>query len=91
MQLKRKADLENLLEVGKLTDEISEKLIWNHVEFVRSYVLCRLRGAKIAEEKVNSILASRVLDICDSVEVAVKAGKIKCERASLWRIAAALL
>jgi len=31
--------LENLLEAGKLTDEIAEKLIWDHVEFVRSYVL----------------------------------------------------
>ena len=31
--------LENLLEAGKFTDEIAEKLIWDHVEFVRSYVL----------------------------------------------------
>jgi len=31
--------LENLLEAGKLTDEIAKKLIWDHVEFVRSYVL----------------------------------------------------
>ena len=44
------------------------------------YVLCRLRGEKFAEEKVNDILASRVLDICDSAEAAVKTGKIKCER-----------
>jgi hypothetical protein len=31
--------LENLLKTGKLTDEMAEKLIWDHVEFVRNYVL----------------------------------------------------
>jgi len=31
--------LENLPEAGKLTDEIAEKLIWDRVEFVRSYVI----------------------------------------------------
>jgi predicted nucleic acid-binding protein len=44
------------------------------------YVLCRLRGAKFAEEKINDMLTSRVLDICDSAEIAVRTGKIKCER-----------
>jgi predicted nucleic acid-binding protein len=44
------------------------------------YILCRLRGAKFAEEKINDMLASRVLDICDSIEIAVRTGKIKCER-----------
>jgi len=44
------------------------------------YVLCRLRGAKFAEEKINDILASHVLDVCDSAEIAVRTGKIKCVR-----------
>jgi len=44
------------------------------------YVLCRLRGARFAEEKINDMLASRVLDIYGSTEVAIRAGKIKCER-----------
>jgi hypothetical protein len=44
------------------------------------YVLCRLKGAKFAEDKINDILASNVLDICDSAEIAVRTGKIKCLR-----------
>ena len=44
------------------------------------YVLCRLRGAKFAEEKINDILASHVLDICYSAEIAIRTGKIKCVR-----------
>jgi hypothetical protein len=31
--------MEALLELGKLTADVAEKLIWEHVEFVRSYVL----------------------------------------------------
>lgn len=45
------------------------------------YVLCRLRGAKFAEEKINDMLASRILEVNDSVELAIGTGKIKCERA----------
>jgi hypothetical protein len=31
--------LESLLEMGKLTDDMAENLIWQHVNFVRDYVL----------------------------------------------------
>jgi len=31
--------MEALLELGKLTRDVAEKLIWEHVEFVKSYVL----------------------------------------------------
>ena len=31
--------MEALLELGKLTKDVAEKLIWEHVEFIRSYVL----------------------------------------------------
>jgi hypothetical protein len=40
----------------------------------------RGKGAKFAEEKINDILASHVLDICDSAEIAIRTGKIKCVR-----------
>ncbi len=45
------------------------------------YILCRLRGAEFAEEKVREMLASKVLEAYDSVDLAIKAGNIKCGRA----------
>jgi predicted nucleic acid-binding protein len=44
------------------------------------YVLYRLNGAKFAEEKINDMLASHVLDVHDLAEIAIRTGKIKCER-----------
>lgn len=45
------------------------------------YVLCMLRGEKFAEEKVRDMLTSKVLEAHDSVDLAIKAGGIKCGRA----------
>jgi len=45
------------------------------------YVLCRLRGATFAENKMNDMLRSQVLRIYNTTELAIETGKIKCERA----------
>lgn len=45
------------------------------------YILCRLRGAAFAENKINDMLESHVLEVCNSPELAVETGRIKCERA----------
>jgi len=45
------------------------------------YVLCRVRGSDYALEKIASMLNSRVIEINNSEEVALKTGMLKCERA----------
>jgi len=45
------------------------------------YILCRLKGAKFAEEKVNEMLKSQVLEVYGSEQLALETGKLKCERA----------
>jgi len=69
--------LKGYLETLKPEEKVSCSLLTISEVF---YVLCRLKGAKFAEEKISDMLASRVLDLHDSMEVSVRAGKIKCER-----------
>jgi len=45
------------------------------------YILCRLRGAAFAENKIKDMLESRVLEVWNLPELAVETGRIKCERA----------
>jgi len=45
------------------------------------YILCRLRGATFAEDKINNMLKSQVLKIYKTTELATETGKFKCERA----------
>ena len=45
------------------------------------YVLCRLRGLKFAEDKVNDMLKSQTTQVHNTTDLAVQTGKIKCERA----------
>jgi len=45
------------------------------------YVLCRMKGAQFAEDKLASILASTVIDVISSTELALETGRLKCERA----------
>lgn len=45
------------------------------------YVLCRLKGLKYAVEKINAMLSSQVIEINNTEEMALEAGKLKCERA----------
>ncbi|MHA1710805.1 MAG: PIN domain-containing protein, partial [Candidatus Freyarchaeota archaeon] len=45
------------------------------------YVLCRLKGLGYAVEKMNMMLSSRVVEINNTVEMALEAGRLKCERA----------
>jgi len=45
------------------------------------YILCRLRGAAFAENKIKDMLESRVLEVWNSPELAVETGRVKCERA----------
>jgi len=45
------------------------------------YILCRLRGAAFAENKIKDMLESRVLEVWNLPELAIETGIIKCERA----------
>jgi len=45
------------------------------------YILCRLRGEEDAEEKLRLMLGSRVIEVVDSPEMALEAGRLKCARA----------
>jgi len=45
------------------------------------YILCRLGGHTFAENKINDILKSQVLEIHGTTYLAIETGKIKCERA----------
>jgi len=45
------------------------------------YVLCRLKGFDYALEKVNAMLSSRVVEVNNTEEMALEAGRLKCERA----------
>ena len=45
------------------------------------YVLCRKHGQKFASERMAEILSSRVIDILNSVELAIETGKLKCKMA----------
>jgi len=44
------------------------------------YVLCRLNGPEFAREKIHDILASRVVGVSNSTELALQTGELKCER-----------
>lgn len=45
------------------------------------YVLCRLKGVEQAVEKINAFLSSQVVEVNNTEEMALEAGKLKCERA----------
>ena len=45
------------------------------------YVLCRLRGAAFAADKIDDMLKSQALEVYNTTELAIRTGKIKCERA----------
>jgi len=45
------------------------------------YVLCRLKGSEFAVEKMKLIMDSRVIQVENGEEMAMEAGKLKCERA----------
>ena len=45
------------------------------------YILCRLKGPKFAEEKVNDMLKSQILQVYNTTDLAIQTGKIKCKRA----------
>lgn len=45
------------------------------------YILCRLRGAAFAADKISDMLKSRMLEVYNTTEFAMRTGKIKCERA----------
>ena len=45
------------------------------------YILCRLKGVAFAEDKINRMLKSQALRVCNTTHLAAEAGKIKCERA----------
>jgi len=44
------------------------------------YVLCRLEGQEFADEKLNQILSSRVIEIYNSLDLALETGRLKCQR-----------
>lgn len=45
------------------------------------YVLCRLKGLEYAVEKINAMFVSRVIEVNNTEEMALEAGRLKCERA----------
>lgn len=45
------------------------------------YVLCRLKGLEYALERMGVMLSSRVVEITNTEEMALEAGRLKCERA----------
>jgi predicted nucleic acid-binding protein len=45
------------------------------------YVLCRLKGLEYTTEKINFMLSSQVVEIENTKEMAMEAGRLKCERA----------
>ncbi len=45
------------------------------------YVMCRLKGKEFAREKMKKILLSNMISIHGSIELAMKTGELKCERA----------
>jgi len=45
------------------------------------YVLCRMKGLEHARDDMDRILRSRVIEIGSTDEMALEAGRIKCERA----------
>ena len=45
------------------------------------YVLCRTRGSQYAAEKVGVLSSSGVIEISNAKEMAMEAGRLKCERA----------
>jgi len=45
------------------------------------YVLCRLEGVTFAEDKINDMLKSQILQVYNTTDLAIQTGKIKCKRA----------
>ncbi|MGQ9469448.1 MAG: PIN domain-containing protein [Nitrososphaerales archaeon] len=45
------------------------------------YIMCRLKGKKFAHEKIDQMLLSNMISIHSSIELAMKTGELKCERA----------
>jgi len=45
------------------------------------YILCRLEDSTFAENKVNDMLKSQILQVHNTTELAIQTGKIKCKRA----------
>lgn len=45
------------------------------------YVLCRLKCLEYAVDKINTMLSSRVIEINNTEEMALKTGRLKCKRA----------
>jgi len=45
------------------------------------YILCRLKGVRFAQEKINDMLKSQIIQIYNTADLAIQTGKIKCERA----------
>ena len=44
------------------------------------YILCRLKGATFAQDKINDMLKSQTIQVHNTTDLAIETGKIKCER-----------
>ena len=72
----------------KFTENLRESILRGEVEAFTSqialiemmYILCRKTGWKIAENKKNSLLFSRMIHIVPLEELLDEVAKIKCER-----------
>jgi hypothetical protein len=45
------------------------------------YILCRLKGATFAQDKISDMLKSQAIQVYNTTDLAIQTGKIKCERA----------
>jgi len=45
------------------------------------YILCRLKGATFAQDKISDMLKSQAIKVYNTTDLAIQTGKIKCERA----------
>lgn len=70
--------LKQYLETLRDDERVSASLLAVAETF---YVLCRLKGRGFAEEKLERILGSNVIEVSGSTETALEMGRIKCERA----------
>jgi len=61
----------------------AEKRAYCSLYFVSEifYVLCRVKGLEYALERMDTMMNSRVVEVNNTEEMALEAGRLKCERA----------
>jgi len=75
-------------DLGKVLRTYFERMELDETAYVSNltiaetfYVLCRREGVESASQKITRMISSKVIQPTDSIELAIEAGKLKCERA----------